>query len=323
MSTTPLNFLHGDRANLESKAITEGTVYVAKGDDKRAYMYVDLDGQRYDISAPNSTYYGISSDVDEDARTVACDDFELEPGITITVLFTTAPHLSELATLNVNNTGDVPIFYKGSNSVNITLPTNSVYTFIYIDSKFHLIGDLDNKTNIIANTTTTFKPMVINNGTIGHFATGLYNANKPITAQLSSGTIKAPGGIETSGSNNEYSDSQTIKYGNQGIIYDSDDESYQIYFNPNHIFIRGDGGRMMQMYPGSHQTYLYSHLEISGSPDNGIYCDEGDIELYSGNVTTEYGNFYSQGRRLPRVYYGTSEPDDGDGEDGDIYIMYS
>lgn len=320
MSTTPLNFLHGDRANLESKAITEGTVYVAKGDDKRAYMYVDLDGQRYDISAPNSTYYGISSDVDEDARTVACDDFELEPGITITVLFTTALFLSELATLNVNNTGDVPIFYKGSNSLNITLPTNSVYTFIYIDSKFHLIGDLDNKTNIIASTTTTFKPMVINNGTIGHFATGLYSANKPITAQLSSGTIKAPGGVETAGSNDDWGNNQSIKYSNQGIIYrDADDgRDYDIYFNPGSIKIVDvqNWVKCLSMDVNGGEMYFNGNIASSNgfSTYGSIYAD-GSIECY--------GDVFSQGTRLPRVYYGTSAPDDSEGEDGDIYIMYS
>ena len=321
MSTTPLNFLHGDRANLESKAITEGTVYVAKGDDKRAYMYVDLDGQRYDISAPNSTYYGISSDVDEDARTVACDDFELEPGITITVLFTTAPHLGALATLNVNNTGDVPIFYKGSNSLGKTLPANSVYTFIYIDGKFHLIGDLDNKTTISSSTTTTFKPIVINNGTTGQFETGLYNANKPITAQLSSGTIKAPGGIETAGENDSFGNNQSIQYSNQGIIYrDQDDErSYDIYFNPGSIKILDLQNWMKCLSINIAGGEMYFNGNIVANNGLSTY---GDL-IVDGNVSTEYGNFYSQGYRLPRVYYGTSAPDDGDGEDGDIYIMYS
>lgn len=319
MSTTPLNFLHGDRANLESKAITEGTVYVAKGDDKRAYMYVDLDGQRYDISTPNSNYYGVSSDTSATVRTVACDDFELEPGISITVLFTTAVTLSA-ASLNVNSTGAVEIQYRGNSSSGYTLPVNSVHTFMYINSKFHLIGDLDNKTNIIASTTTTFKPMVINNGTIGHFATGLYNVNKPITAQLSSGTIKAPGGIETEGENDNWSNQQSISYSNQGIIYrDQDDgKDYDIYFNPGSIKIVDiqNWVKCLSMDVSGGEMFFNGNITSS----NGL-STYGDI--FADGSIEAYGNVYSQGYRLPRVYYGTSAPDDGDGEDGDIYIMYS
>lgn len=60
-------------------------------------------------------------------------------------------------------------------------------------------------------------------------------------------------------------------------------------------------------------------LEIAEDYNNG-----GKIIIIHSNGSIEsYGNFYSQGYRLPRVYYGTSEPDDSDGEDGDIYIMYS
>lgn len=201
MSTTPLNFLHGDRANLESKAITEGTVYVAKGDDKRAYMYVDLDGQRYDISAPNSNYCGVSSDDDYYVRTVACDDFDLEPGISITVLFTTDVELDG-ATLNVNNTGAVPIMYQDDNYSCRYINAGSAYSFVYINSQFHLIGDLDTNTvlygvQVNSSTTNANKPIFIANGTTGNNITGLYNSSKPITANPSTGAMTIPGCMQS------------------------------------------------------------------------------------------------------------------------------
>ena len=306
MSTTPLNFLHGDRANLESKAITEGTVYVAKGDDKRAYMYVDLDGQRYDISAPNSNYCGVSSDDDLYVRTVACDDFDLEPGISITVLFTTDVELDE-ATLNVNNTGAVPIMYRNDNCSCKYIDAGSAYSFVYINSQFHLIGDLDTNTvlyGVQVNTSTTNanKPIFIANGTIGTNITGLYNANKPITANPSTGSMTVPGRMQ----------SGTLGVGNDSDVapvFDVQGDSINWYGFSDWSGMYGD-------------WYIYNNgntLEIAED-----YNHSGKIIIIhsDGSINT-YGNFYSQDHRLPRVYYGTSAPDDGEGEDGDIYIMYS
>lgn len=314
MSTTPLNFLHGNRANLESKAITEGTVYVAKGDDKRAYMYVDLDGQRYDISAPNSNYCGVSSDDDLYTRTVACDDFDLEPGISITVLFTTDVELDG-ATLNVNNTGAVPIMYRDDNNSCSYIYSGSAYSFVYINSQFHLIGDLDTNTvlygvQVNSSTTNAQKPIFIANGTTGSNITGLYNASKPITANPYTGSMIVPGSMK----------SGTLSVGNDSSV------SPVLHF----------GGDYMNWYGYSDWSgmegdwYIYNNgdtLEITEDNNYGgkiiIINSNGSITSINGNINTEYGNFYSQGYRLPRVYYGTSEPDDGDGEDGDIYIMYS
>lgn len=307
MSTTPLNFLHGNRANLESKAITEGTVYVAKGDDKRAYMYVDLDGQRYDISAPNSTYCGVSSDDSLHTRTVACDDFDLEPGISITVLFTTDVELDE-ATLNVNNTGAVPIMYHDDNYSGRSIDAGSVYSFVYINSQFHLIGDLDRDTvlygvQVSSSTTNANKPIFIANGTTGTNITGLYNANKPITANPSTGSMRIPGHVQ----------SGTLQVGNDSST------SPVVYVNGDYINWYGysDWSGM------EGDWYIYNNGNSLEIAEDMNYGGKRIIIQADGSIESLDGNFYSQGYRLPRVYYGTSEPNDDDGEDGDIYIMYS
>ena len=307
MSTTPLNFLHGDRANLESKAITEGTVYVAKGDDKRAYMYVDLDGQRYDISAPNSNYCGVSSNDDPCVRTVACDDFDLEPGISITVLFTTEVELDE-ATLNVNNTGAVPIMYRNDNYSGRFINAGSAYSFVYINSQFHLIGDLDSDTvlygvKVSSSTTNANKPIFIANGTTGSNITGLYNANKPITANPSTGSMRIPGSVQ----------SGTLHVGNDSSV------------SPV-VYVQGD---YINWYGYSDWSgvegdwYIYNNGDTLEIAEDMHYGGKRIIIQADGSIQSLDGNFYSQGYRLPRVYYGTSAPDDDEGEDGDIYIMYS
>lgn len=144
--------------------------------------------------------------------------------------------------------------------------------------------------------------------------TAFINREKPIEANLEYGTISAPGGMSTYGENDNWGNNQNILYSNQGIFYFDLDNSqdYYIYFNPSEIKIYDgyNGMKCLQMNTSGGETFLNGSIATSGSI-------ESQTNLYANS------NVYSQGYRLPRVYYGTSEPDDNDGEDGDIYIMYS
>ena len=62
---------------------------------------------------------------------------------------------------------------------------------------------------------------------------------------------------------------------------------------------------------------------LATADNSKFYASFGDTIINADGSIECYGDVFSQGTRLPRVYYGTSAPDDGDGEDGDIYIMYS
>lgn len=322
MSDTPIKFKYGELENLdaiEPSTSTDGTVYVAKTTNNRAYMYADFGGVRYDITSPNRVYYGTSEDESQTVKTATAENFILEPGATVTILFTTPLQLNN-ATLNVNSTGNVAIVYRGSAASKKSLPANSVYTFIYINSQFHLIGDLDQVNNGIAIRTSQFPdsgtPILIAAKEVSEdtkSVTAVTNITTPITANVNYGTITAPNGFYTHGINDNYGNEQVINYTNQGIYYEDNDnyQGFDIYFNPSQIkiFDHYNGMKFLQMDTSGGETYL-----------NGNIVANGNIESYN-NL---YGyNVYSQGYRLPRVYSGTTEPSASLGEDGDIYIMYS
>lgn len=307
MSTTPLNFLHGDRSNLSAKAITEGTVYVAKGANNKAYLYVDLDGKRYDISTPNSNYYGISNDDDEYTRTVACDNFALENGITISVYVDNVNiHLDE-ASLNVNNTGAKPILYRDDLWSGKYLQVGSIYTFMYLNNNYHIIGDLDTNNygvKVTASSTNANKPIFIANGTTGYDLTGLYNSSKPITANPYYGSMNIPGFVNIGG------DGST----KPSLLFDGD------YINWTGYSGYGEEHGDWRLYNNG------SSLELAEEYHTGMkimtLTSGGTLTSLDGNFVANNGDFYSKGKRIPRVYSGTSTPSASTGADGDIYIMY-
>ena len=86
-------------------------------------------------------------------KTVGRPGFNLVVGAEITVLFTAA-NTAANPTLNVNDTGAKPIYYRGGNIPAGYLKANGVYTFRYNGAVYYLVGDIDTNTTY-SNATTT------------------------------------------------------------------------------------------------------------------------------------------------------------------------
>lgn len=146
------------------------------------------------------------------------------------------------------------------------------------------------------------------------------NREKPITANLETGTIIAPGGIEMNGINDDSYNTQCIYYNSQGIHYRDFDSgrNYDIYLNPSQI-------KIVDQYSG------IKHLQMDMGPDRELFINgpvklSNDIEA-QGSIYTD-NDVYAldstgSSRRIPHTYYGTTPPSDSLGQDGDVYIMYS
>ena len=75
------------------------------------------------------------------SSTTVTDLFKLVSGARITVLFKNGCS-SANPTLNVNNTGAVPIKYRGHTLVAGALPAGCVYDLVYYDSAWHVVGTM-------------------------------------------------------------------------------------------------------------------------------------------------------------------------------------
>lgn len=315
-STTPLKFKQGLDENLERVAHDEGTVYIAKAGHNRAFMYADLDNVRYNITTPNKTYYGVSPEVKPDEptndnwqtiKTVTCDDFVLEPGATITVLFSSSLQLSTNATLNVSNSGAIPIAYRGEVNSHKFLSANSVYTFIYINGKFHLVGDIDQVNNGM-----TIKE-VDNDTAQGGY---LFTVAKPSKSAIGEINTQNPIRVDASG-NVTFSEDSTMRIPHGAIIVNEDEGTTRI--TPGGIDL------MME----SDQFHIYSsgsNLYFKGDDGGAMRLNSMNDTLYAGTVSASLltgAQVWQAGRRVPNVWYGTTTPDSSIGQDGDIYIMYS
>ncbi|MBD5526835.1 MAG: hypothetical protein HDR02_00275 [Lachnospiraceae bacterium] len=105
-----------------------------------------------DYSAPVSTsgndYSVCTTAADVSEKVVECKSFILIPGAKITVKFTVT-NTTDNPTLNVNNTGAKPIYYKGSAIIPKYLAADCTYSFRYNGTQYDLVGDLDTNTDIL------------------------------------------------------------------------------------------------------------------------------------------------------------------------------
>ena len=130
-----------------------GTVTAASFSGKWATART-IDGVSFDGSA-NITHYGTCSTAAATAaKVVACTGFTLATGATIKVKFTVT-NTAANPTLNVNNTGAKPIYYRGAAITAGYLAQNRTYEFVYNGTQYDLVGDIDTKVGLTNNLTST------------------------------------------------------------------------------------------------------------------------------------------------------------------------
>lgn len=112
-----------------------------------------INGMLFDGNADRTNYAVCSTAAATAAKTAACTGFELLTGAEITVFFTTT-NTAANPTLNVNNTGAKPVYYRGAAIAAGYLAANRVYTFRYTGSAYSLVGDINTNTTY-SNATTT------------------------------------------------------------------------------------------------------------------------------------------------------------------------
>lgn len=105
----------------------------------------NIDGMSVQGDANRTTYGTCSTAAATTAKVVACTGFTLVTGAKIDVKFTVT-NTSANPTLNVNNTGAKPIYYRGSAISVGYLAANRTYSFRYNGIQWDLVGDLDTNT---------------------------------------------------------------------------------------------------------------------------------------------------------------------------------
>lgn len=106
----------------------------------------NIDGMSVQGDANRITYGTCSTVAGTAAKTVACTGFTLVTGAKIDVKFTVT-NTAANPTLNVNNTGANPIYYRGSAISAGYLAANRTYSFRYNGTQWDLVGDLDTNSN--------------------------------------------------------------------------------------------------------------------------------------------------------------------------------
>lgn len=113
----------------------------------------NINGMSFDGSEDIRNFAQCNTAAGVAEKTVGRPGFNLVVGAEITVLFTVA-NTAANPTLNVNDTGAKPIYYRGGNIPASYLKANGVYTFCYNGAVYYLVGDIDTNTTY-SNATTT------------------------------------------------------------------------------------------------------------------------------------------------------------------------
>lgn len=142
---TEKNFARGDHVHPAQTDITGNA-----GTATKLATAQNINGISFDGSANRTNFAVCSTAAATAAKTVSCTGFTLITGAEITVFFNTT-NTAANPTLNVNNTGAKPIFYRGSAIYAGYLAAPRIYTFRYTGSAYSLVGDV--------NTNTTYSSM--------------------------------------------------------------------------------------------------------------------------------------------------------------------
>ena len=103
---------------------------------------ITVDGVKFGELSNVVHFSTCDTNADEQNKVVSCDNFSLINGAKITVKFSYT-NTATSPTLNVNNTGAIPIYYRGNNIEAGYLISNSIRSFVYDGSAFQVIGDLE------------------------------------------------------------------------------------------------------------------------------------------------------------------------------------
>lgn len=117
---------------------------IARATEKETEIAADLAKEvaRLDEITSRVTYGICDTDADTAAKVAACDGFRLVEGAEITVKFA-ATNIAANPTLNVNNTGEKEIYYKGRPIFAKYLAADGTYTFRYNGVQYELVGDIN------------------------------------------------------------------------------------------------------------------------------------------------------------------------------------
>ena len=111
------------------------------GKANELYTSRNIDGIAFNGSSPINHYAECSTIASNASKSVDCPNFVLEKGSRISILFTITNSANN-PTLNVNNTGAKPIYYRGYPIPALALQANSLYDLIYNGSQWLIVGSV-------------------------------------------------------------------------------------------------------------------------------------------------------------------------------------
>lgn len=339
-----VGFKYGE-FNALPDSTTNGTIYVAKAADGKAYMYVDKDGEKLNITSPNATFYGEAEWMDEETINVDLEGFSLELGSQVTIKMpqpynndlSSAPILNKTY-LSINNSAKAPMSFRGPGQR--TLLAGSTWTFVYANNKWEIIGEVDTTNNgIVISNQTKFvdmgeqedwqdypAPLLV--GNVAAAAIGVHGYAPSVKAfyqpdctptlnadgllyvpnSLLVGEIDGSGGIKVQGMAS-YDDLRTVTIDSNGFhIQDVIPEKLNM-----HVYFDSDGIRIADNNNDGNAILM----KISTEPELS------GITYWGGDMYLERGDYYNSRGKLSNIFYGTTTPSPSLGQNGDVYIMYN
>lgn len=100
-----------------------------------------IDGILFDGTGPVNRFVHCATKADNPNKTVLLSDFRLGFGATVTIKFDNG-NTAQNPELDVNGTGSWPIYYNNQPITGTKITANHVYTFVYDNYHYDIVGDL-------------------------------------------------------------------------------------------------------------------------------------------------------------------------------------